>query len=330
MTRQARFAQMKKTDDIVKPVVEETTPAHPAAPAKHENHTPPSNPREAFRNGLAPEPTPGIGASPLTAPKIDKDYSTIGIAKEPVTPAQPPPPPNAPTVGALPPPIDDDPPLPAPAGPPSPPEKTADAQSFTPPSTTVPGGDTYTMPGNYAKRTAEDIFNGANYFLKWTVAPWLYVPRKREFIRFEKATKRMAEISPTVKPSKINERLETQNAKTRDTMALDDEDRELFVPAFSAWFHESGFHLSPGGRAAMAAGQIALRKLGDVGKIRRENKEFLAELEVEVGRFLKVYDEEIKPALDEAQRTQKPVQPPPPPPPENKEPPVNKDNTAKQ
>ena len=169
------------------------------------------------------------------------------------------------------------------------------------------------MPGNYAKRTAEDIFNGANYFLKWTVAPWLYVPLKREFIRFEKATKRMAEITQKAPASKLNERLDVQNAKTRDTMALDDEDKELFVPPFSAWFHESGFHLSPGGRAAFAAIQISLRKLGDVGKIRRENKEFLAELQEEVSRFLEVYDKEIKPALDELEKNKTQVPPPPPP-----------------
>ena len=337
MSRQSKFADASK-----KTTVPETTDKSSAPPVQTpapENHAPQkSNPRQAFREGLNPEPTPDVSASPLTAPKIDKDYTTTGISKPPAqTPGTSPPPPpppaqnNAAKVGALPPP-DDDEPHPQPSEPSpgaSPPEETAASQSFTPPPGTADPSK-YTMPGNYALRTAEDVFNGANYALKWTVAPWLYVPRKREFIKYEKATKHISDVTQKIPPSNLKDRLKTHNAGVRDKMALDGEDKELFVPTMAAWFHETGFHLSPGGRAALAAVQIILRKVGDIGNISRENKEFVAELQEEVSKFLELYEKEFKPmlAVVENNKTRETMNVNTPQPPA--EPPKGKDATVKK
>lgn len=337
MSRQDKFTK----DSNSPPAVEKTTGKDPASvetkpPENHTPQPPESNPRQAFREGLKPEPTPDVSTSPLTAPKIDKDYTTTGITKQPVqtpsaSPPPPPPPPPAAKVGELPPAVEDDvtppPATTASTVPSAPAEETAASQSFAPPTGGAQDPTKYTMPGNYALQTAKDIFNGANYALKWTVAPWLYVPQKREFIKHEKATKRIVDVTGKGTPSDIKDRVKTHNADISQKMALDGEDKELFVPAMAGWLHETGWHMSPTGRLLMASGQIAMRKMSDVGEIRRANKEFVADLQEEISQFLEIYEKEMKPmiAAIEQERSRKVmgvnINQPPAEPPKTVEPP---------
>mgnify|MGYP001594935382 FL=1 len=157
--------------------------------------------------------------------------------------------------------------------------------------------------------------------LKWNLAPWLYVPRTKEIIKYEKATKHISNVTKKVPESDIKDRLAKHNAGVRDHMALDGEDKELIVPPLSQWFHETGFHLSPGGQVAIAGLQIALRKFGDIGQIRRENKEFILDLHEEISVLLERYENEFKPMLDAMKKqqeaeaikiTQQPAKPPEP------------------
>src|SRR3990167_61675 len=104
------------------------------------NNIPPKvTPRSEFRKNLTPEPTPEVDVSPLTAPKLNKEYSTLGISSPPKTNNAPPVQNNAPSVGALPPPKSEATPPPAstsPPPPPAPPEQPAARQRFSQPSTT--------------------------------------------------------------------------------------------------------------------------------------------------------------------------------------------------
>lgn len=266
------------------------------------------------REGLSPEPTPDVTlVSPLIMPKIERDHTLAGIKDTPPPPPPdknnekeiikktPPPSSNGEaTFGTLPPPkkFSEETQVQTPAGEtPKDDEPTAGTQQFgTPPPA---GVEKYQMTENYALQTAKDIFNGLNYFLKWDISPFMYVKYRGQFVKYYKATERIAQYDEKTKPSDIKDRLKKHNSGIRDKIAMDQEDHDLIVPPAAQWFKQTGFYLTPGIKVAVAGGQILLRKVGDVMEIKRENDEFKEELKVEISQFMDVYEQEIKPKLDE-------------------------------